>query len=159
MAAQQELISAVRSMQANAQASLPVIPNNGNPNGAYNAPRQVAQQPVPAKKGFDLSWLQPSTAMIQMQENLSRRQGYLDDMLTQIRADRTQATSPPSAQAPQLAQPQRFPTTPLLPAIPVPNVQPARNIGVVLPSTSMNTGISLPTAPSTGVAVPLPRTM
>ena len=45
MAAQQELIAAVRSMQANAQANLPVIPNNGNPNGAYNAPRQGLREP------------------------------------------------------------------------------------------------------------------
>lgn len=40
----QEILNGVINMQANAQQALPVIPNNGNPAGAYNMP--VTPQPV-----------------------------------------------------------------------------------------------------------------
>jgi hypothetical protein len=50
----QEILNGVINMQANAQQALPVIPNNGNPAGAYNMPmlpqhRAVGQPPVAAQ--------------------------------------------------------------------------------------------------------------
>lgn len=138
MAAQQELISAVRSMQANAQANLPVIPNNGNPNGAYNAPRQGLREP-PKRSAYDLSWLEPSPAMRQLQDSMAQRQQYLDNALQQIRQPMQPMNQP--AFVPQQVQPQQFPMTPVLPTMPVTNMPPVRNSGITLPSTGMNTGI------------------
>ena len=137
MAAQQELIAAVRSMQANAQANLPVIPNNGNPNGAYNAPRQGLREP-PKRSTYDLSWLEPSPAMRQMQDNLSQRQGYLDSMLAQIRQQPAPPLATPAQQpAQQPVMPMNRVMSPQLPTLPMSNASG----GVVLPSTGMNTGI------------------
>lgn len=137
MAAQQELIAAVRSMQANAQANLPVIPNNGNPNGAYNAPRQGLREP-PKRSAYDLSWLEPSPAMLQMQDNLSQRQGYLDSMLAQIRQQPAPPLATPVQQpAQQPVMPMNRAMSPQLPTLPMSNVSG----GVVLPSTGVNTGI------------------
>ena len=157
MAAWQELISAVRSMQTNAQASLPVIPNNGNPNGAYNAPR-APQVAVPERqRPKHYSWLDPSPAMQQLQDSMAQRQQYLDSALQQIRQPAQLSPAPmPVSQQPQ-PQPQQFPMTPALSPMPVTNMPPVRNRGIVLPSTGMNTGVVPPAMPNTGVNVPLPR--
>lgn len=57
---QQALQSAI-DLQANAQAALPILPNNGNPAGANNMPflkRQLGQPPMPTG-GYDSSGIIP----------------------------------------------------------------------------------------------------
>lgn len=146
MAAWQELISAVRSMQANAQANLPVIPNNGNPNGAYNTPRAPQVAVLERQRPRHYSWLDPSPAMQQLQDRMAQRQQYLDSALRQIRQPAQPMPTPlPAPQQPQpQPQPQQFPMTPALPPMPVASAPTVLNRGVVLPSTGVNTGIIPP---------------
>lgn len=73
MASTQQILSALTDMQRNAQASLPVIPNNGNPAGAYNMPHSKEGAASAAPSGPDLSWLQPSAHMQNVQSWLSSR--------------------------------------------------------------------------------------
>lgn len=74
MASTQQILSAVVDMQKTAQGNLPVIPNNGNPAGAYNMPHAAEQGSAPAApSGPDLSWLQPSQAMSNIQRMLESR--------------------------------------------------------------------------------------
>lgn len=76
MASTQELLAAMSNIQPDAQAGLPVIPNNGNPRGAYNMPpRDAAEAAVtrPPAVQKDFSWLQPSQYMKNIQEMLSQR--------------------------------------------------------------------------------------
>lgn len=75
MASTQELLTAINGLQANVQGALPVLPNNGNPAGAYNMPQSVRQPAgvsspaagastgtiVPPKHNYD--WLKPSPYM------------------------------------------------------------------------------------------------
>lgn len=147
MSSQHELMSAVQSMQANAQANLPVIPNNGNPNGAYNMPRTPSTRTVPTQKPAQFSWLEPSPAMQQLQETMQQRQQYLNAMLGQIR-QQPMIPQQPLAQQPQL--PQQHPQLPT--HIPMP-------ANVVLPSTGMNTGIVPPNMQQQGVVLPQVRGM
>lgn len=65
-------------MQQNAQAALPVIPNNGNPNGAYNMPPQGApMQTLPTQPQDKYSWLKPSQSMDNIREFLASRRAQL----------------------------------------------------------------------------------
>ena len=73
MASTQQILSALTDMQRNAQASLPVIPNNGNPAGAYNMPHSKEGAASAAPSGPDLSWLQPSSHMQNVQSRLAAR--------------------------------------------------------------------------------------
>lgn len=113
MASAHQMLASTRDLQQNAQAALPVIPNNGNPAGAYNMP-QSAQ--VPAKPaGPDLSWLQPSEHMQSVNATLQALQQNID------------MTRQPAQQAP--------PTQMQLPVLPqsTPQVQSPYQTGVVLP--------------------------
>lgn len=65
-----ELLQAITGMQQNAQANLPVIPNNGNPQGANNMPAG-STIPTPAT-GNNLAWLQPSASMDYVKQLLSQ---------------------------------------------------------------------------------------
>lgn len=80
MAVSQELLSAVSNIQPNAQAGLPVMPNNGNPGGVYNMPAQtqeVANVPPPqVKPGYE--WLLPSPAMGTVNAILQRQREMLE---------------------------------------------------------------------------------
>lgn len=76
MASAQQMLASTGNMQQNAQAAVPVIPNNGNPAGAYNMP-QTGQTP-PTPTGPDLSWLQPSTAMQEVNATLQALQKNID---------------------------------------------------------------------------------
>lgn len=74
MAGNQQILSALLDMQENAQARLPVIPNNGNPAGAYNMPKQQQEGAASAApSGPDLSWLQPSQHMMNVKNWLASR--------------------------------------------------------------------------------------
>ena len=113
MATTQQMLSAITGMQENAQAALPVIPNNGNPAGANNMPQAQGQQAAPAASGPDLSWLQPSPAMQHFNSMLQQRQAVLDSQRQQP------AQQAPVAQAPQSytpVLPQQQMVAPVLPA-------------------------------------------
>lgn len=67
-------------MQQNAQAALPVIPNNGNPNGAYNMATMPAQQrqpavppAMPSVPAERFPWLKPSQSMENVKNLLAQR--------------------------------------------------------------------------------------
>ena len=53
-----------RSIQQNIQGQLPVIPNNGNPGGAYNMQQVASVQPAQAVAPPNpYQWVEPSQAM------------------------------------------------------------------------------------------------
>lgn len=65
----QEILQALSGMQQNAQANVPVIPNNGNPAGAYNMPYQQTNNGQPntlppvsgqPDQGHYYPWMNPS---------------------------------------------------------------------------------------------------
>lgn len=62
-----QAIQAALGMQQNAQTSLPVLPNNGNPMGANNMPGALSPQgapsPVAANAVNHYPWLAPSPSM------------------------------------------------------------------------------------------------
>lgn len=74
------VLGAVTTMQQNAQSALPVIPNNGNPAGAYNMPHQqapVSSAPVtqqPAASPYFYPWLGPSPYMESIKSRLTAMQ-------------------------------------------------------------------------------------
>lgn len=74
MPSTQELLQAITGMQQNAQAALPVIPNNGNPRGANNMPASaVPQQATPQVPGAGkYPWLAPSDNMQLIRDMLNR---------------------------------------------------------------------------------------
>lgn len=153
MAAQQELISAVRSMQANAQANLPVIPNNGNPNGAYNAPRRIPQMLAGKASPNEFSWLEPSPAMQQLQSSMAQRQQYLDNRINQIRQQPSLTVDSPSPIQTQPIQP-----LPTIPHMPSPAILPIRNNSIALPVAAINAN-TIPTDVRQigGALLPQPR--
>lgn len=118
MAGAQQMLASLGNMQQNAQAALPVIPNNGNPAGAYNMP-QTGQTP-PAPAGPDLSWLQPSPHMQEVAATLQALQKNID-------AARQQATQPA-----QVGAQQQQMQLPVLPQVGTYSPLPAPS-GVVLP--------------------------
>lgn len=123
MATSQQMLSSLLDMQPNAQAALPVIPNNGNPNGAYNMPQQDAT-PEPAKPaGPDLSWLGPSQHMQTFNNTLQSMQANIEksrQRTNQISQENPPVVIPPVPQGPVLPQ--------------LNSVTPAvQNSGVVLP--------------------------
>jgi hypothetical protein len=60
-------------VQQNAQAGVPVIPNNGNPRGANNMPGQpTIPQPQGNAWGNRYSWLAPSPSMNRVQQLLAQ---------------------------------------------------------------------------------------
>lgn len=78
MPSYQEVLQAITGMQQNAQASLPVIPNNGDPRGANNMPAATAAV-MPSTTGANkFPWLNPSPSMDVLHQLLSRplMQGY-----------------------------------------------------------------------------------
>lgn len=61
-----------QSIQSDVQSALPVIPNNGNPAGAYNMPQagqqEQAQQAAPVDP---FAWLKPSAYMEEVKNRLA----------------------------------------------------------------------------------------
>lgn len=78
MASVQEALLRAAGVQRNAQQALPVLPNNGNPQGAYNAPQSL-QPAIPEDRGLpmyrrkDFSWMNPSASMRNIQQMLQQR--------------------------------------------------------------------------------------
>lgn len=107
MATSQQMLSSLLDMQGNAQAALPVIPNNGNPNGAYNMPQEAAA-PAPAQPaGPDLSWLGPSPHMQTFNTTLQSMQQSIEksrQRVNQIQQENPPVVTPPVPQGPVLPQ-------------------------------------------------------
>lgn len=103
MASAQEMLASTSSIQQNAQAALPVIPNNGNPAGAYNMPQ--ADQTPTKPSGPDLSWLQPSAHMQSVNATLQALQRNIDAARGQQQAATQTATAQPLPVIPQQAAP------------------------------------------------------
>ena len=117
MATTQQMLSAVNDMQVNAQAALPVIPNNGNPAGANNMPASQQQAPATvAPTGPDLSWLQPSQSMMMFQQGMQQRQQQLDMQRQQMYAPAQGV--PQQAAMPTPMQSAALPPTAGLPVMP-----------------------------------------
>lgn len=73
MADMSQLIQAMAQMQPQAQAALPIIPNNGNPQGANNMPNGNASPVMPGINATALQhypWLAPSPSMDLVQQML-----------------------------------------------------------------------------------------
>lgn len=58
------------NVQENAQAALPVIPNNGNPGGAYNMPQTAQVASAGPNPNDPMAWMQPPPAMTNIQQLL-----------------------------------------------------------------------------------------
>ena len=153
MSLYQELLKAALPVQANAQANVPVTPNNGNPGGAYNAPRPAVPAAQPTLPGRDFSWLQPSSSMQQLHQMLQNRQQYLDTRLGEIRQPQQlqQVQQPQQVQMPrppQLPQysgsvflPQQMSTPRFYPTMP--QQVPQGNTGIVPPGGIPNVTMPL----------------
>ena len=106
MSVQQELIQRVLDMQRNAQANLPVIPNNGNPRGINNTSPDsmlppVQQQPTAPTPVNHYPWLKHSSSMDVIRQMLSQP---LQPAMQPV--SQTPATAPPvAAQLPVSQQP------------------------------------------------------
>ena len=59
-----------QSIQSDVQQALPVIPNNGNPAGAYNMPH-AGQQEQAAPVNDPFAWLKPSVYMEEVKTRLA----------------------------------------------------------------------------------------
>lgn len=121
MATTQQMLSAVNNMQVNAQAALPIIPNNGNPAGAYNMPAQAQPAAPMAPVGPDLSWLQPSQSMTMFQQGMQQRQQQLDMQRQQMYAPVQPTPVQPIAQAPVMPVMPQGTMLPSAPVLPQPN--------------------------------------
>lgn len=80
-----------QSMQADLQTNLPIIPNNGNPGGAYNMSPQ--DYPVAADKGPQddrYGWLKPSKYMEDVNVLLKQQDNWLEEMLYNLSNERNE---------------------------------------------------------------------
>ena len=77
MAATQQMLQAVSGLQENAQGNLPVIPNNGNPGGAYNMASAEPEGQMPSPQVNPLAWLQPSEYMTNVKQILEQQAAKL----------------------------------------------------------------------------------
>lgn len=82
-----QTLQTINDMQVNAQSGLPVIPNNGNPAGAYNMSQnqgRAASQPAPSTTWAQrYPWMQQSPFMSTLSEQLKAngdrlRQEYMN---------------------------------------------------------------------------------
>lgn len=100
MASTNQLLAAISNMQPDAQANLPVVPNNGNPAGAHNMPQQGQAPANPAHAHYP--WLAPSQ---HMQNILARVQTQQSGMQAPV--------APQPVAPPQPAAPVGMPVMPL----------------------------------------------
>lgn len=129
MPSTQELLNSIINMQQNAQAALPVIPNNGNPMGANNMPagKYGDKSPVPQQPGAPTGyeWLNPSPSI-----------GMIDQMLAE---PLIQPNVPTPVQPPVSTPVRPSPTTPVIPQ------RMARPNGVIMPNQNpMMRNVNLP---------------
>lgn len=73
-----------QSMQSDLQSSLPIVPNNGNPGGAYNmAPAQQAQASQAPPDPY--AWLKPSKYMDEVNIILQGQDSLLEQTLFELK--------------------------------------------------------------------------
>lgn len=129
MATTQELLAAINNIQPDAQAALPVIPNNGNPRGAFNMPpaRNATEEAVarPPASQKDFSWLQPSQYMRNVQDMLSQRRTGGNMQQTTMPTMQTGGQAPMQQQLPPVPARQEVPDRPF--------VMPQRRINEYMP--------------------------
>jgi hypothetical protein len=126
MASSQAILSAITNMQANAQGALPVLPNNGNPGGAYNMPHAAADQQAQPPAPDPYAWLQPSPFMqsaSQMLEQMSARnqqRAATQEHVQPLPDPPAVLPAPPYQTAPVQAyvQPQAMPQQQVVPVLP-----------------------------------------
>lgn len=121
-----KVLNAVTSMQQNAQAALPVIPNNGNPQGAHNMPHQGAAQPAPSvpqqqQSPYYYPWLAPSSHMENIKGFLTQRQERLMGMMQQYSPQPIAPQAPPVQQPMQQPMQQQQAMPPVIPMAQAPN--------------------------------------
>lgn len=69
-----------QSIQSDLQSSLPIIPNNGNPGGAYNmAPSEETKEQAQPTDPY--AWLKPSRYMEEVNVVLQKQDKLLEDTL------------------------------------------------------------------------------
>jgi hypothetical protein len=83
MATTPQMLQAINGMQANTQSQLPVIPNNGNPGGAYNMASADPTNEFPSPQVNPLAWMDPSPYMANVQEILAKQAQDLQTQQTQ----------------------------------------------------------------------------
>lgn len=93
------LVQTMNNLQTDAQANVPVTPNNGNPAGANNMP---AAQPTPALQHYP--WLAPSVHMANIRNKLAARARP---------ATQQPAAIPPTQHPAQPVVPQALPVLPI----------------------------------------------
>lgn len=110
------VLAAMNTMQSNIQNTLPVIPNNGNPAGAYNMPLRAngmgaaipdappVANDMPVQKADPWPWLQPSPFMSMLAEDLKTRSARLQEQLGQMNSYMPQAPEAAPAVTPMPAQ-------------------------------------------------------
>lgn len=110
----QELLAAITDMQRNAQQNLPVIPNNGNPAGAYNMPQAGTPATMQAAAPATVDYSKPSPSMELIYQMLNQplqggRSKNIFEELPQILAAKQQGTMAwprrPVPTVPQAVQP------------------------------------------------------
>lgn len=103
------VLAAMSNMQSNIQTANPVIPNNGNPAGAYNMPQGQAatQQPSPNMDRY--AWIQPSPYMAYLQSSLQDRGARIQAEMEQMYS---QPVLPVAQPEPVMRQPQQAPVIP-----------------------------------------------
>lgn len=75
-----------RDVQQSIQSQLPVVPNNGNPGGAYNMQQVASAEPVPTNfrtSPNPFQWVEPSEYMENIRYILDRQMKELADPVQQ----------------------------------------------------------------------------
>lgn len=126
---QQQLQLIRNSVQGNAQAAVPVVPNNGNPGGANNMQRNQQQARAQAR----YPWLEPSPSV-------ERIQGMLNEPLMIPGQQPAQPQAPVEPAAPAV-QPPQAPMTDQVPVLPQ---KPLAEAPQIMPKPGMPSAIKLP---------------
>lgn len=73
-----------QSIQSDIQGSLPIMPNNGNPAGAYNMPQGEVAASAAAPKEDPYAWLKPSPYMDEVNNILKSQDSLLEKTVFEV---------------------------------------------------------------------------
>lgn len=134
MLSTQQVLQSLIDMQANAQQALPVIPNNGNPMGANNMPRNTGIVPPRTRQaqgggGYDSSGINPGAATPRTTGQSSpmaerypwlKQSASMDNIRNYLNTRRGMFQQQPAAQPQPVASQPQQPVTPVnLPVVPL----------------------------------------